>query len=107
MNDELNAETVTEQLRNKIKSKMDVGKFFAGFISLFLGISFQDLSNLPANSDPLIHYSVALGFLFILVSLAFSIATLFAYDRLLMPPEFWNSKKTGPSINRVSYRQVL
>ena len=34
--------TVTAQLREKIKSKMDVAKFFAGFISLLIGILLKE-----------------------------------------------------------------
>lgn len=78
------------QLREKIKSKMDVAKFFAGFITLFLGVAFKDISNLAADPNSLIRFSAQGGMLFVLGALAFSVATMFAYDRLMMPPAFWN-----------------
>jgi hypothetical protein len=36
-------QNTAQQLREKIKSKMDVAKFFAGFITLFLGVAFKDM----------------------------------------------------------------
>ncbi len=78
------SDSLVKQLQDKIKSKMDVAKFFAGFISLVLGIVPGGIVNLIADS------SIAFtGFLFLLFSLSMSIATLFAYDRLLMPPKLW------------------
>ena len=75
------SETVTAELREKIKSKMDVGKFFAGFITLLLGILLSD-------SGPDLFLS-KLGVIFLIASLGFCVAAVFCYDRLLMPREYW------------------
>ena len=105
-NDDLNEVTVSPQVIDKIKSKMDVGKFFAGFISLFLGIAFKDLANHAADTDRLISYSVGIGFFFILAALAFSVATIFAYDRLLMPPKFWLRRENYSFVNEILYHEM-
>lgn len=78
------SDTLVKQLQDKIKSKMDVAKFFAGFISLVIGIVPGGIGNLIADS-----FIAFLGLLLLLFSLSMSIVTLFAYDRLLMPPKLW------------------
>jgi hypothetical protein len=88
----------TEQLREKIKSKMDVAKFFSGFITLFLGVAFKDISNLATDPSRLISFSTQLGMLFILAALGFSIATMFAYDKLMMPVAFWVSPHSNDDL---------
>ena len=93
----------TEQLREKIKSKMDVAKFFAGFITVFLGVAFRDLSNLAADSNRLVSFSGQAGMLFILGALAFSVSTMFAYDRLMMPPALW---RVPPSNDDLFHQMV-
>jgi hypothetical protein len=88
-----NEQKVTEELREKIKSKMDVAKFFSGFIPLFLGLAFKEMvASLTSKSDELVFWAAWVGILFILSAFAFSIATMFALDRLLMPPELWKIK---------------
>ena len=89
MSNELVDQITTNQLREKIKSKMDVAKFFAGFITVFLGIAFKDLTSLAADQNEMIRFATQGGMLMILAALALSVATVFAYDRLLMPPQFW------------------
>jgi hypothetical protein len=79
----------TNELREKIKSKMEVAKFFAGFITVFLGIAFKDLSILAGDQNEVISLAAQGSMLMILAALAFSITTVFAYDRLLMPQKFW------------------
>ena len=97
-----NEEEVNKQLREKIKSKMDVAKFFAGFITVFLGVAFKDVSNLASDPDKLIRFSAQGGMLFILGSLAFSVSAMFAYDRLMMPVALWaqNPNWTQQAINK-------
>ena len=71
---------VTDQLKEKIKSKMEVAKFFAGFITLLIGILLEKkgLSSLWSK----------FGIAFLTSSLAFCTAAIFAYDRLLMPKKY-------------------
>ena len=77
------AVVVTKELREKVRSKMDVGKFFAGFITLLIGILLKDGNlNLPLSK---------LGIVFLVSSLGFCVAAVFCYDRLLMPREYWTA----------------
>lgn len=51
---DIDDDKITTELRDKLKSKMDVAKFFSGFVSLFLGLSFKEMIapyNTPLNSD--------------------------------------------------------
>jgi uncharacterized protein YdhG (YjbR/CyaY superfamily) len=76
-----NAKEATKELREKVKSKMDVAKFFAGFITLLVGFVLKDSG---------IHSTVSkAGIVFLSASLAFCVVSVFAYDCLLMPREYW------------------
>jgi hypothetical protein len=82
--------TTTEQLREKIKSKMDVAKVFGAVITFALGIVLNvlvDGSKVGGMKHPLGVQSAAgvLG-----IALALYIATMYAFDTLLMPTRFWN-----------------
>ena len=74
----------TDQLREKIKSKMEVAKFFSGFITLLIGFLLKDFGQQNAWSKA--------GLVFLVASLGYCIAAMFAYDRLLMPREYWENK---------------
>lgn len=75
-----------EQLRDKLKGKMEVAKIFAGFISVVFGFLLKEGLGISQQSE---HEVAAIGayaaILLFITSLTFSIATVFAYDRLLMP----------------------
>ena len=73
--------TVTEQLREKIKSKMEVGKFFAGFLTFLTGFLLKE--GAPS------HLWSKIGIVLLVGSIGFCIAAVFAYDRLLMPRRYW------------------
>ena len=92
-------DSVTEQLRDKIKSKMDVAKFFAGFITVFLGVAFNS-SSLLNDHIRVVWYGARAGVLFILAALAFSVAAMFTYDGLLMPPMAGEEKPTDTILRR-------
>lgn len=74
-------EPATAELREKVRSKMEVGKFFAGFITLLIGILLR--------ADALDSLAEKAGVLFLVAALGFCIAAVFCYDRLLMPREYW------------------
>lgn len=76
-----NVGDVSTELRDKVKSKMDVTKFFAGFITLLLGILLHG-----EGSDSLLP---KVGLVSLIASLGFCITAVFSYDRLLMPREYW------------------
>ncbi|WP_207431293.1 hypothetical protein [Sabulibacter ruber] len=86
--------TEIEQLREKIKSKMEVAKFFAGFMSVSSGLIAMRVANY--TDDGLDWFNKALysvGFCLVLAAIAFSIATMYAYDSLLMPLNHWKGER--------------
>ena len=93
-------DNVTEQLRDKIKSKMDVAKFFAGFITVFLGVAFRDSSLLLADQAKIVRYGAWAGVLLILAALTFSVVAMFTYDGLLMPPMAGEEKPPDTILRR-------
>ncbi len=81
-----------EQLRDKLKGKMEVAKFFAGFISVVFGFLLKEGLGISKQSDHVVAIIGAYAaILLFIASLTFSIATVFAYDRLLMPTMFWRN----------------
>ncbi|MFN8291210.1 MAG: hypothetical protein U0U70_13215 [Chitinophagaceae bacterium] len=98
---------LTEQLQKKISSKMDIAKFFAGFISLSISLSASKLSDWINNPEPLCYVTTMAGIFLILISLALSVATMFAYDRLLMPPEFWKTPPSRENINETLFCEMI
>ncbi len=99
-------EKVTAELRDKVKSKMDVAKFFSGFISIFLGLSFKELISLTNSQITAEYVASWVGIFLILISLGFSIATMLSLDRLLMPPELWRIPPTGPTNRAIKNEMV-
>lgn len=83
-------EETTENLRDKIKSKMDTSKLLVGLFSVVLGILLANIRTIVSTSPaPIVPYC---GAFCILLSLALAFAAFFGYDRLLMPPVFWSGK---------------
>lgn len=74
------ATKVTDTLRDKIKSKMDVAKFFTGFITLLIGLLLKD-EKLPST------FNFRIGVVFLIASLGLCVAAMFTYDHLLWPKE--------------------
>lgn len=78
------------ELKTKIASKYDVAKFFLGALvvgnSLTLGKAIWDLP------EPIDKFLAGCGAFAALVSLGLTAATLFSYDRLLMPRDFWSEE---------------
>lgn len=77
------SETVTAELREKLKSKIDVAKFFAGFITLLIGFLL--------NGGKLTSTFSKIGIVFLISSLGFCVGAVFTYDHLLTPRKFWNA----------------
>jgi hypothetical protein len=76
-------------LRAKILSKMEVAKFFAGFISVVFGFFVQGQTLSKAASDGWVIIGLYVSVAAFTAALALSVATMCAYDRLLMPFELW------------------
>jgi len=73
--------STNEELREKIKSKMEVGKFFAGFITFLIGFLLKDMLTR--------HLFAKIGIVCLAASIGFCIAAVFAFDSLLMPRKYW------------------
>lgn len=83
-------EKLTKRLIDKIKSKMDIAKFFVGFITLMLGIV---LRNVRFETQPTLSDWVGfVGAFAVLIAGALSACTMLAYDQLLMPSNFWGGR---------------
>lgn len=102
---EKSSDLLTE-LKDKIKSKYDVAKFFLGAFVVNTGLI---LNAGLWGPDGLLHSTLLVEKLFAgfaaiaaLVSLALTAATLFSYDRLMMPESFWSDSSEssdGPQRN--------
>jgi hypothetical protein len=73
--------STTAELREKLKSKMDVAKFFAGFITLFIAFLL--------NGGKLTSPFSKIGIAFLISSLVFCVAAVSTYDHLLTPRKYW------------------
>jgi hypothetical protein len=77
------SDAVMAKLREKLKSKIDVAKFFAGFITLLIGFLL--------NGGKLTSPFSKIGIVFLISSLGFCVAAVFTYDHLLTPREYWTA----------------
>jgi len=96
MSDLTDDDKTYELLREKIKSKMDVTKFFSGFVSVVFGIILKDIVSGINGADSGWLFA---GMCLIVFSLSAAIVALFAYDRLLMPPKFFSGGDRIEAIN--------
>lgn len=89
---------VADQLREKIKSKMDVAKFFTGFITLLIAflLDTKTLTTLVAK----------IGILCLISSLGFCVAAMFTYDHLLWP-NGWSPESRGVKISEARFHKYL
>ncbi|MFN0103112.1 MAG: hypothetical protein ACKV2U_13605 [Bryobacteraceae bacterium] len=81
-------ETLLTELKAKIQLKYDVAKFFLGALVIGTGLTVN--KDIWEAVHPAHKLLAGVGALSALVSVALTAATLFSYDRLLMPPEFWS-----------------
>ena len=89
------------QLRGKIQSKMDVAKVFGAVgVGLLAFLAQESAKGGAVAEAPL----TPLALLLVGVGTLLYFATLFSYDRLLMPKTFWTSKRPGPTPRWVSSR---
>jgi hypothetical protein len=95
---EKSSDLLTE-LKDKVKSKYDVAKFFLGaFVvntGLILNAGLWGPDGLLRNTLLIDKLLAGLAAIAALVSLALTAATLFSYDRLMMPEGFWSDSSEG------------
>jgi hypothetical protein len=94
------SDDLMSDLKDKIKSKYDVAKFFLGaFVvntGLILNAGVWGTIGPSGNATWIDKALVIAAVVSALVSLAFTAATLFSYDALLMPSAFW-SERSDPA----------
>lgn len=92
-------EELAGQLREKIRSKMDVAKVLGGLVSLLFGllartvIDAEGFSNLSSCQQ----ISLTFGLMLLILSIGLYLLTMYAYDLLLMPTRFWADRPRGRS----------
>jgi hypothetical protein len=85
-----------DQVRDKIRSKIETAKLLSGVITFALGALLAVLLD-PAKWKTVAAPGVlqlAAGLL--LAALVLFLATMYAYDRLLMPDRFWGEQRPRP-----------
>jgi hypothetical protein len=89
-----------EDIRAKIKSKMETAKLLSGIITFTLGAVLGFLLD-GAKWDKLTaRSSVQIAAVLLLAALVLYLATMYAYDTLLMPDRFWGERR--PSRRKLS-----
>ena len=84
-------EATRNALVEKIKSKMDMAKLFSIVIAFALGVILDRSKLVEATGGDMVLGDVAA--LLFLSGFALYLATLYAYDRLLMPSRFWTQRR--------------
>jgi phosphohistidine phosphatase SixA len=87
------------ELKDKIKSKYDVAKFFLGAFIVNTGLILNaGIWGQPElwEAAPIAKFFAYAAIIVAIVSLIFTAFTLFSYDALMMPPSFWSE----PSADR-------
>jgi hypothetical protein len=79
------------QIAEKMKSKFDVAKFFLGALVVNAGVLLNApvVGALARSTNMAVKILLTVGLVAMALALGFSVATLLAFDRLTMPPEFW------------------
>ena len=85
-------------IREKIRSKMEVAKLLSVFIIAAFGIALGTLFKTPSSSGTGSHWALNASAGVLMLSIILYLATMFAYDSLLMPTRFWG--ETPPSRKR-------
>ena len=84
-----------DELRAKIKSKMEVAKLLGGFMSLVLGAVLLAPGRLRELSEGGDAWAVAVAAVSFLLAIGLYLRTMYAYDTLLMPIRFWGDGLPG------------
>jgi len=82
------------ELLEKVKTKLDVAKFFLGALVVNAGV-LLNASVIAAlgSTNVAVKSLLAIGLTAVAAAIGLSVATLLAFDRLTMPPEFWSDSK--------------
>ncbi|MGI9612449.1 MAG: hypothetical protein ACR2QO_06050 [Acidimicrobiales bacterium] len=78
-------------LRDKVKSKMETAKVFAGVLTAITTFAANDMRSIADDAD---RASALIGLGFLGLAILLFLVTMFFYDALLMPKRFWGSAPT-------------
>jgi phosphohistidine phosphatase SixA len=94
-------ESLRDDLVDKVKAKYDVAKFFLGAFVVNTGLVLNAgvFKAFADNPDSWRFGTLWCGVLFLVAALGFTVATLFGYDQLLMPRQFWGASSQGRKRN--------
>jgi hypothetical protein len=96
-----------EDVRAKIKSKMDTAKTLSGVITFGLGALLSLLLDPEKWSKVQPHAPVQIAAGLLLASLILYLASMYSYDRLLMPDRFWGERRPRRSGSRRGRRWLV
>lgn len=108
-------EFLVRDLREKIKSKMDIAKtlgaIFAGLLAAIVTfVSSSQLSSGLGNDhcwsqcvpfEDFYRYTFLFAILFTTVAVVLFFGTMYAYDRILMPRQFWKNDHSADALYRL------
>lgn len=80
-----------DDLRAKIKSKMETAKLLGGLITLVLGSVILDPGRVDELSRGGDSWAVGLATVSFLIAIGLYLRTMYAYDGLLMPARYWSA----------------
>jgi hypothetical protein len=94
----------SEELKEKIKSKMTLANLLSGFITAGIGVLVSMLAEGAKVAALGVQAAIAFAAAALLgVAVAFYLSTMFSYDRLLMPARFWAETAHAAGKNRPSW----
>jgi hypothetical protein len=85
-----------DQVRDKIRSKMETAKLLSGVITFALGALLAVLLDPGKWKTVTAPGVIQLAAGLLLAALVLFLATMYAYDRLLMPDRFWGEQRPRP-----------
>jgi hypothetical protein len=86
-----------EEVRVKIRSKMETAKLLSGVITFALGALLAVLLDPDKWSKVTARAPLQVTSGLLLAALVLYLATMYAYDRLLMPDRFWGEQRPRPT----------
>lgn len=90
-------ESTTDQLIDKIKSKMNTARAFGAFLTALL--TFAATQAIDAQLSRTFQIVTGTGFTLLAFAVVLYFLSLFRYDELLMPKRFWSSDPPGTGID--------
>jgi hypothetical protein len=82
------------EILEKVKAKLDVAKFFLGALVVNASVLLNaSVIAALASTNAAVKILLWIGLTAVAAAIGFSVATLLAFDRLTMPPEFWSDSK--------------